>query len=203
MKKIFVILFFIFFITLFFTYNCQAGIKIWPGKLYITINEWDEKIEYISHPIQITNPYNYGVNVTTKKEIPNNESIESGYSMIPDISWIEITPDEHYIPPKSSREFNAFIKVPEDIKNEYFNEKWDARVVFTSDILLGAGGGMQFQIELAVKLLIKTPTGEAAGIQSILILLFFIVLIITMCVLSIYIGKKKKNASLFYFKKKK
>jgi hypothetical protein len=178
--------------------------KIWPGKLYIEIKEWDEKIDEISHPIQITNPYNYGINVTTKKEIPNNTSLEGGYSIIPDASWIDITPDIIFIPPKESREFNAFVKVPEDDQKNHYNEKWDLRAVFNSDIYLGSEGGVQFQIELAVKLLIKTPEQDVEKSQNIPIFLILIVIGLgSIIVFFISKNKLKKSEYAFYFKKKK
>jgi hypothetical protein len=201
-KLISLIILFIFSIILF-SATVQAGIKIWPGKINIEISEWTKKIEEKSTSIQVTNPYDRGINVTVKIEKPASSALESGFTPVPDTSWIEISPDSFYIPANSSKNYIVKIIVPEDQYSVHYNEKWDARAVFTSDVDANSGG-MKFQIELAVKLLIKTPTGESEKFQYTPIVIIFIIL--GTCIVLYYIYLRKKNTkskSIYYFKKVK
>jgi hypothetical protein len=200
-KKIAVLL--IVFLILILSFSISvSGLKAWPGKHYITINKWYGPGEEAKNPvIHITNTESYGINVSVRVDTPGIKTLTNGYSIIPDVNWIKTDPEILYIPGGQSGEIEVYIDVPENLQTSRFNEKWEAYVVISPP--LDSGDGFNVQTELAVKLLIKTPTGEAAGIHSIYILLSFIIIIITICLLSLFIGKKKKNASLYYFKKKK
>jgi len=200
-KKIIVI--FLVFLILFTGFSIVAsGVKVWPGKHYITINKWYGPGEEVKNPIiHVTNTESYGINVSVRINAPGSKSLSGGYSNIPDVSWVRTVPEVIYIPAGSSGELEVIIEVPESQQSLHYNEKWEAYVVISPP--LTSGGGINVQTELAVKLFIKTPTGEAAGFQYIHILLFFITLIILMCIVFFYVGKKKRSATLFYFKKKK
>jgi len=188
-----------------FSYTVQSGIKIWPGKLYVEINKWYDEEKEIKHPIQIINPYSHGVNVTSKIDNPSQKVITDRFSPIPDISWVSTFPERLYIPPKSSENIEVIINIPEDQHELYYNEKWETRVVITSDIPIGSGeGGMNFELEIAVKLYIITPKSEAGESQYFYIILFFIFSIIIIFIANSYIKKKKENLkSIYYFKNKK
>ena len=201
-KLISLIVIFLFLFT-FFSITVQAGIKIWPGIINIEITEWNKKIEEKNTSIQVTNPYDSEINVTVKIEKPASSVIESGFAAIPDTSWVEIYPDRFYIPAKSSETYVVTIKVPEDQYNFHYNERWDARAVFTSDVNLELGG-MQFQIELAVKLLIKTPARESEKSQYNPLLIILIIFGVSLFLYYTYFRKKNtKSKSVFYFKKEK
>ena len=137
-------------------------------------------------------------------ENPNLKVITERYSPIPDISWVQTDPEFLYIPPKTSEDVEVVINIPIDQQEMYYNEKWETRVVITSDIPLSSGGGMNFQVELAVKLYIITPKGEQGDFLYIFIILFFIISIIAVFMITSYIKKKKDSAkSIYYFKNKK
>jgi hypothetical protein len=198
------IVFIVISFILFTSFTAQGGIKIWPGKLGIELNKWFDEGKEIRHPIHITNPYSYGVNVTSKIENPNSKVISEHYSTIPDISWITTSPDHLYIPPKTSKDIEVIIDIPIDQQDLYYNEKWETWVVITSDIPIGSGGSMNFELELAVKLYIITPKSEQGDSQYIYILLFLIFAIIISLIATSLIKKKKENLnSIYYFKNKK
>ena len=88
MKKTIVLLLIILFLFTTFSITAQAGIKIWPGKVRVEMNKWFDNEEAIKQPIQITNPYTYGVNVTSRVENPSEKSITDSFSPIPETSWI-------------------------------------------------------------------------------------------------------------------
>lgn len=188
-----------------FSYTVQSGIKIWPGKLYVEMNKWYDEEKEIRHPIQITNPYSHGVNVTSKIENPNLKVITDRFSPLPDISWVSTFPEELYIPPKSSENIEIIINIPVDQHEYHYNEKWETRVIINSDIPIGPeGGGMNFELEIAVKLYIITPKSKVEESQYFYIILFFIISIIIVFIANSYIKKKKENLkSIYYFKNKK
>ena len=204
MKKTIVLI--LIFLILFtsFSFTAQAGIKIWPGKIRIEMNKWFDDEKEITQPIQITNPYSHGVNVTSKVENPSLKAITERYSPIPDTSWIKASPENLYIPPKSSDNFFIILNIPEDQQELYYNEKWETGVVISSDIPLGpSGGGMNFELEIAVKLFIITPKSKTEGFQY-YYFFFFIFLVFIVLMISSYIKKKKeKLSSIYYFKNKK
>lgn len=204
MKKTIVLILISLILFTSFSLTAQGGIKIWPGKLTVELNKWLDEEKEIRHPIHITNPYSYGVNVTSKIHNPALKVITDRYSPIPDISWLTTTPDKLYIPPKTSKDIEVLINIPKDQQELYYNEKWETWVVITSDIPIGSGGGMNFELELAVKLYIITPKSEQGDSQYIFILLFFIFSIIIAYIATSYIKKKKENMkSIYYFKNKK
>ena len=202
MKKIIALLYIALILTVSFSASVQAGIKIWPGKLYIDINKWDEKTEEIKYKIQVTNTNNYEIKVTAKIDNPAIEAIDKGFSFIPDVSWIQIKPEEKYIAPKTSEFFEIIIKIPEDEKESLNNNKWDVRVVFFTDE--PGSGGFNFKIELAVKLLITTPDAEEQRVRYLPIFVLLIITGIILFFVSSYIKKKKSQVNtVFYFKKDK
>ncbi|KYK21622.1 hypothetical protein AYK24_08815 [Thermoplasmatales archaeon SG8-52-4] len=204
MKKTIVFILISLILLTSFSLTAYGGIKIWPGKLSVELNKWFDEEKEIRHPIQITNPFSNGVNITTRVENPNLKVITERYSLIPDLSWVHTEPENLYIPPKSSKEVEVVINIPIDQQEMYYNEKWETRVVITSDIPLSSGGGMNFQVELAVKLYIITPKSKQGDYPYIFILLFFIFSIIIVYLTTSYIKKKKDNLkSIYYFKNKK
>ena len=202
-KKIVLLLIFLILITSF-SLSAQAGIKIWPGKLTVEMNKWFDEDEKITYPIQVTNPYSYGVNVTSIIENPASRVITNGFSPLPDTSWITTYPDRLYIPPKSSDEIEIVINIPKDKKEIFYNEKWETGIVINSDIPIGpGGGGMNFELEIAVKLYIITPKSKVEEFQYYLIFIFIFFIIIFYFVISYFKRKKESISSIYYFKNKK
>ena len=201
MKKITVM--FLVFLVLFTSFSVVvSGIKIWPGKHYITINKWYSEGEEVDHPrIQVTNTESYGINVSVSIDNPHVNTLSGGYSQIPDLSWVKVVPEVLYLPGGSSDFVEVFIEIPESEQSLHYNEKWEALVVFSPPIK--PDGGVNVQVELAVKLFIKTPTGEVARIPYIYILLGIIISAIIIYMTQSYVKKKKSSEAIFYFKKKK
>jgi hypothetical protein len=194
---------FLVFLVLFTSFSVVAsGIKIWPGEHSITINRWYSEGEEVDHPrIQVTNTESYDINVSVSIDNPHVNTLSEGYSQIPDLSWVKVVPEVLYLPGGSSDFVEVFIEVPESEQSLYYNEKWEALVVFTPP--MEPGGGVNVQLELAVKLFIKTPKGEVAEIQPTHILLFFFISLVILYLAYIFIKKKKSSEAIFYFKKEK
>ena len=204
MKKITIIFLVILFLFVCFSIVAQSDrIQIWPGKLWIEMQEWPSEEEDTEYPtIQVTNPQSQGINVSARIDYPRPTDLTGDYTNIPDLSWVKTTPEKLYLPPKSSGKFKVFIEVPEDEQSSHFNEKWLTLVTIYS-YTGGSQGGFNFQIELGVKLFIKTPAGEVAEIQPIHILLFFFISLVIVYLAYSSIRKKKSSEAIFYFKKKK
>lgn len=210
MKKLTIL--FLTFLVVFSSFSVvtKGGIEIWPGKLTITMNEWFDKwVETKYNKIQVSNPYSYGINVSVKLSHPSTEAISDEYFYIPDLSWIKIEPELMYLPPNSSNTFEVIVEVPKDEQSKHFNEKWETWVIFTSDLYPGGQGGMNFQVELAVKLFINTPKGEAVGSKYLPIVLFLFFSIFVILIVFIYLKKRKNyqikstKPSLFFYRRKK
>jgi hypothetical protein len=203
-KKTIVLL--LIFLILFtsFSLSVQGGLKIWPGKLRVEMNKWFDEEEEIKYPIQVTNPYNHGVNVTSIIENPSKKVITETFSPIPDTSWIRTVPERIYISPKSSSDIEIIINIPKDQQKVHYNEKWETGVVINSDIPIGPGGeGMNFELEIAVKLFIITPKSETEEFQYYYIFIFISLIVFVYIIIS-YLRKKKENLkSVYYFKNKK
>lgn len=212
MKKLTIVFLIILILFPSFSVVTNGGFEIWPGKLTITMNEWyDEWVETKYNKIQVTNPYSYGINVSVKLDNPSVEVISDGYSFIPDISWIKVEPSIIYLPPHSSNTFEVIIEVPKDEQSKYFNEKWETWAIIDSNLYPGGLGGMNFKVELAVKLFINTPKGEASLSQYLPIVLFSFFSFFVIIIIFIYIKKRKSytikdtkaNPSLFFYRRKK
>ena len=171
----------------------KSGFKIWPGKLTITMNEWYDQWEETKYnKIYVTNPYSHGINVSAQIDHPSYDAISDDYYLIPDLSWVKVYPKSQYLPPQSTKPFEISIIVPKNNQSNHFNESWETWVTFNSDLYPGGLSGMNFQVELSVKLFINTPEGEKTQtIYYYLIFLIFFILIMIALVVFYYIRKKK------------
>ena len=200
MRKIIVI--FLVFLTLFttFTICASGGFKVWPGKLDYTINWWptdEDKTRYAR--IQVTNTESHDIDLTVRIDHPHVNVLDAGYSQIPDLSWVKSNTDVLHIPAKSSEYVEVNVEVPKSEQSLHYNEKWETYVVISSP--LETEGGINFKEELAVKLFIKTPSGEKAEFPYIFIIIIFFLPIILYLIHS-YIKKKRDKFASYYFKKK-
>jgi hypothetical protein len=170
--------------------TAQASLQIWPGKLTISMPD-GYPTERISYQIQVTNPYSYPVNASARVENPDVQQLTTNYSYIPDLSWVTVEPETLYLPANTSSSFKVFLDVPKSERSSYYNTSWETWVVISSDKPAGDTGGLIFQVELAVKLFIRTPSGENAPTAGI----FFIILgvIITGGVAVVVLRHVRKN----------
>jgi len=189
-KKIlwFVILF--VFLVQLLTIQAQAGLQIWPGKLTISMPE-GYPTERISYLIEVTNPYTYSVNASARVENPDVQQLATNYSYIPDLSWITVEPETLYLPANTSSTFKVFLDVPKGERSSYYNTSWESWVVIFSDKPAGDTGGFIFQVELAVKLFIHTPSRQNEPTAGIFIILIGV--IITSGVIYILLKNVRKN----------
>jgi hypothetical protein len=193
-KKIHIMLLTLFFFSIFFSSSVRGGLQVWPGKITISISEWSNKNE-IKPQIQIKNPYSYGVNISLNIENANPQELSTGYTNLPNLSWITAIPDSIYLPANSTNYFEVNVNVPSSKQSVHFNERWETLVVISSDRISGSHEGINVQVEITVKLFIITPTGGIFfGIQYIYILIVSVISIIII-LLTLFFVKKKKNRS--------
>ena len=102
------------------------------------------------------------------------------------------------MPAKSSDFVEVYIDVPESEQSLHYNEKWETYVVITPP---PESGGVNIQTEIAVKLFIQTPSGEAALFPSMYVFIVLLSLIALAFAARVYIRQKRRQA-VFYFKKK-
>ena len=200
-RKIIVI--FLVILTMVTTFSiCASGVKVWPGKLDYKINRWytnEDGIRYAR--IQVTNTESYELNVSVRIDHPHVNVLDDGYSQIPDLSWVKTRKDTLRLPADSSDFVDVYVMVPESKQSSHYNENWETYVVISSPA--ESEGGISFQTELAVKLFITTPSGEAARIPYILVILGILFLPILLYLIHSYIKNKRKRYATYYFKNKK
>lgn len=183
----------------------RSGVSVSPAKLYITIEEYP--LKEIHYKVRVTNPFSYDIRASTR--VTNPFDLKAGYMRIPDLSWIKILPETLDIPAKSNKEFEVIIDIPEKEKTLHYNESWEAWVIVTPiPLSAGGSGGVVFQVQLAARLFIHTPTGTMAQTPIGLYLLIGIIGGFVILITFSSILKKKRTANIdktaiFYYKKKK
>lgn len=178
------------------------GIKIWPGKINIEVNRWyDEGADVDRATISVTNVETFDILVRVTLENPAKEVVEEGYSYIPELSWLKVTPQEFYVPAESTKEVEITLEVPEDQQENHYNEKWETWVIVSTPP--EPGGAFNIQTNLAAKLFVQTPEGKKAELQPIHIILLFLISIFILYLAIDSIRKKKSREAMFYFKEKK
>ena len=172
------------------TSQALASLQIWPGKLTISMPE-GYPTERISYPIQVTNPYTYPVNASARVVNPDVQPLTANYSYIPHLSWITVEPETLYLPANTSGTFKVFLDIPTSERSNYYNTSWETWVVISSDKPAGDSGGLVFQVELAVKLFIHTPSQQNVPTTGIIFILIGV--IITSAVIYILVKSVRKN----------
>lgn len=194
---------------IFSTLHARAGVKVEPAKLVIDMLEGypDSGIHY---NIRVTNPFSYDIQATS--QVIHPYSLRSNYIRIPDLSWIEVKPEELTIPANSSKEFEMFIDIPDEEKPLHYNEGWEIWVIITPKcytIVDDDPMGITFQTRLAATVLIHTPPWERKmqiplNIYFILLPIFvFIALFIVLSYMKKKRNVKTNRAAIFYIKEKK
>jgi hypothetical protein len=186
----------------------KSGVKVSPAELIITIEEFPEK--EIQYKIKIANPYATNVHATVEAKHPYN--LSENYTNIPDLTWVKILPDTINVPPKSSKEFEILIDIPENEKTIHNNKSWETWIIVTPKIITGTKSSVVIQVQLGVKLFINTPTGteKSRTLPPAYILYPMLGVIVGFIVFyaAYFHIKNKKNIkanenAIFYFKKNK
>lgn len=194
-------------ILLFASPIVKAGVKVSPSKLVIRMPEGYPTKE-IQYKIKVTNPYSEDIRAESK--VINPYELTEGLTRIPDKSWVQIIPETLDIPANSFKEFEVVINIPEGEKTLHYNESWEVWALITPK-RSSAKGGAVIQIQMAVKLLVHTPTGEMTVQRSqeedTYLILGIIIGVIAVPTTYFYI-RKKRNAranrgAIYYVKKRK
>ena len=177
----------------------NAGLILWPGKLTIDIPKGfpDGQITY--NKITVKNPYDFDIIVITEIDDPPIGETTDGYTSIPDLSWVKITPETQNISARSEEYFNLSIVIPEDEKSSHFNEKWEVRVkVFKKPDY--QSGNFVVNMKLASKIYIHTP--EKVNQMQIPTMTFVVTIILvgaTIFYSFVVYNKKKQNKKLKHY----
>ncbi len=193
-------------ILLFASPLAKAGVSVSPGKLVIKMPEGYPKRE-IQYKIKVTNPYSKDIHASSRVIHPFE--LTEGFTRIPDKSWVQIIPETLDIPANSFKEFEVVINIPESEKTLHYNESWEVWALILPK-RHGTTGGAVIQIQLAVKLLVHTPTGEMTVQRSQEDTYLILGIIIGLIVLTTayFYTRKKRNArvnrkAVYYVKKRK
>lgn len=182
----------------------KSDIALWPGKLTINISEFPED-EIVYKKICVTSQNNYDADVFVEISDPPSGSLTEGYSNIPNLSWIKVTPNPGLVPAKSDSYFRLWIDIPEKEKDLHYNESWEVWVRFFDKPR--DDGEIVFNMKLATRVFIHTPTGLKQKFPYnpfIFIIVFTVFLLIIVAYFYFKnktpIGSKKR--AVFYIKKK-
>ena len=185
--------------------SVQAEISLWPGELKITMNSFpDQAVTY--KQIQIKNLKNHSIIVKTQILRPSENKYREGYSSIPDLSWVSVSPIEMAIPPKGEGFFNLTIDIPKQNQSSYYNKNWEVQALFyekpsTDD------GKIAINVKLGSRILINTPTKTAEQRTSVnlFVLAWFIGMAgLAVAVVALHLRGRysRQKAAIFYVKDK-
>ena len=197
MKKNFYIILIILLSSLIFPL-CKANVNVYPLEIMIKMNE-ELYSGNTSKKIYVSNNNDFIYNSTWYIEHPNPISwLRPNKTIIPDLSWINVTPKWIKISPNEIGEFYIYFDIPKTKEN--LNQHWETWITFKK----GEGNEDVSQInqEFAVRVYIDTPeymnnkldkrNSFHQDVNNTYIIFFMITLIILIIIL-IYFNKKKKN----------
>lgn len=167
----------------------------------------DQPVTY--KQIQIKNLKNQSVLVKTQILRPSDTKYMEGYSSIPDLSWVSVSPTEMTISPKGEGFFDLTIEIPKENRSSCFNQNWEVRAFFYEPPS-SPEGSVAINVKLGSRIFINTPTKttEQDTFVNLFILAWFIGMMgltvaTVVCYLRRHYGKHRQKAVIFYLKDKK
>jgi hypothetical protein len=140
-KKITIILP-VLFIILLFSINAEASFSV-PSEIKIKTDNSLKSYKKIT----ITNPNDNTINISCFLEKTYKDYLKENRTLLPDFSWIKITPEWQKIEPNQKEFFEIAVDIPPDEENFY--QKWQVWLTFKSE-------GGTFSVEHSSNLLIDT-----------------------------------------------
>jgi len=184
----------------------EGRITLWPAKLNINMESFpDEPI--IFKQVQVKNPEGSAVTVRPEVSHPSETGIKEGYSRIPDLSWVTVSPHEMVIPAKSEGFFNITIDIPKSNQSQLYNERWEVLALFYQKQTSPAGV-FNFRVKLGSRIFIHTPSGMAEQQAPSLYVFFWFVIMggLALATAVFYFRRKRATkidrAAMFYVKEK-
>jgi len=184
-----------------------AGVRVAPAKLTIEMNNGYPTNDIESN-IEVTNPYSYDIQASARVIPPWD--LKENYIVIPDLSWLTISPETIDIPAQSSNEFGINLRIPDEEKPLHLNESWEVWILIIPHLPPAASGGqigIDISTRYAIRILIKTPPEERKmeTPQTLYIFLIGLVGFIVLSFVYFYVRKRRilaNRAAMFYVKKK-
>ena len=168
----------------------SADISLWPGKLTITMSGFsDDEIEF--KKVSITSTYDYEINVITEIGDPPEGDATEGYSNIPDLSWIKVTPDPLTIPSNSVGYCSIELDIPENEKSQHYNESWEVWIKFFKEPDYGKGSPII--VKLASKIFIHTPENIVQETPYSLFIFIAVLVVLFLLIVAYFYFKKKRS----------
>lgn len=184
--------------------SASSSFSIWPGKLTISMNE-DFPDQAVYYKFEVSNNNPYDINITMEVMNPVPYLSNSGYTNIPDLSWVKTNQSVVNVDAGKTKFVDIFIDIPDSQKQLSYNKNWEVWIQVSADAK-AVGPGTSIVPALALKLFINTPKKEQIQNNGYFIFFFFSLIII---VATIYIYTKRmailkfrKKHGIFYFNKK-
>jgi hypothetical protein len=193
-KKFFVLILSMFIVLVFQTSIVHSGgISAWPAKLNIAITS-----DFPQNPIeygkfQINNLNSYEINVSLKVDNPSLHRLDENYSFIPDLSWFKLNSTALNLKAQESKSVGISLDVPDEEKQDHYNEKWEVWVVASEVLDNGSAGSINIKTELAIRIFIDTPEKEIVGISSYVLVIIFLIIFSSIFIMVFLSLKRKKD----------
>jgi len=186
----------------------QGRITLWPAKLEIIMESFPNK-PIVFKQVQITNLDKEEALVRSEVDYTAEDLIKEGYTFLPNLSWISITPKEMVIPAKSYGFFNITITIPEINQSQSYNQKWEAMAVFYQ-VKKSNPGSVNFLVKLGSRIFIDTPINDENKQQTtpnLFVIIWFGGMIgLAIATIVFYLrgrySKYKQKAAVYYIKDK-
>jgi len=185
----------------------QGGITLWPAKLTITIKSYSDQTITFKR-VQVKNPNNITVVVKAEVSHPSEEGIQKGYSCIPDLSWVIVSPQEMIIPAHSEGFYNVTVDIPKEYQSVHYNRSWEVLILFFQKRPASVGS-TNIVFKLTSRVFIHTPAGEVEQQipPDIFVVLWFVVMGGLALATAVFYFRRKRavkidKAAMFYVKEK-
>jgi len=130
----------------------------WELYPHTWVIEMDEGIVEKTVTIQITNLEKEKMKVACKPVNPfydtqtNEYNIKEGYTVLPELSWITVTPNQQEVPSESTVTFDVTVNIPDE--EQYYGNNWECWIE-TTDIGFEEGIGFRYNTRLQINTPVK------------------------------------------------
>lgn len=191
MKKIILIPIFILFICLFTI--SSVGVSVSPARFSI-VQKDDYSTGNFTRVITVTNTYQYNISVTAAMKHPDPQDyMQSGRTLIKNLSWIKIEPSIQIIPSGEKGKFYVNFSVPEEFHEECLSSRWESwaalKISAASEENSGSiNEGYLIRIYMDTPVPPEEPVKERSNLGDTVVLINLIIIV----VLIVYLIFRKK-----------
>lgn len=191
-KVIFFIITLLLILPIFST--CKANVVVSPTEIYFNID--DSYNEGNTSKITITNSYSHDISARLWVEHPDIiEWMRPNRTLIENLSWFTIEPSQATIPSDSSADFYIYFNIPNEIKNQTYDEHWESWAAVKIDSA-SENASSSFKQGYLVRIYVDAPPmpeEPSSSLDHIFYDTLIAIVIAIVLTLSFYIFKRRKK----------